>query len=256
MKCRIGTRTIAIASGKGGVGKSTITANLAVSLVQQGYSVGILDADLFGPSIPIMFGLRRMSPRTFKAADGSEKIFPLTKFGVSLLSIGFFLEEANAALWRGPVLHAILEKMLAKTQWQDLDWLLIDLPPGTGDILISLEKLLMIDSALIVCTPQEVAILDALKAIHAFDQLKVPLSGIVENMAGFTVPETEITYHLFGQGKAAELARNCAVPLLASIPLIPAIRIGGDEGCPAALYKSEQQTGAVFATLARAVAKG
>lgn len=245
-------RILFIGSGKGGVGKSTVSANLAVALAQQGLNVGLLDADLYGPSIPIMFGLRRLSPRVVPDADGRERLIPFSKFGVKVISIGFFLEEARSVLWRGPMLHGALQKLLLEVEWGDLDLLLIDLPPGTGDIPISLSQLLKVDGALVVCTPQEVAMLDAIKAINAFDQLQIPLLGIVENMAGFTTPNNE-TYHIFGEGKARELAERFQTPLLHSIPLIPSIGIGSDEGYPAACHQGGNAAGKHFHILASAL---
>jgi ATP-binding protein involved in chromosome partitioning len=245
--------TLLIGSGKGGVGKSTVAVNLATALGQLGLSVGLLDADLYGPSIPIMLGLRRLTVRTLTAEDGKELVMPFTKFGIKAMSIGFFLEEAQSLMWRGPLLHGALKKMMDHVVWGELDFLIIDLPPGTGDIPMSLSQLLKIDGALVVCTPQEVAMLDAIKAINTFHQLGIPLLGIIENMAGFTVPGTQETHHIFGQGKAEELARRFETPLLASIPLIPAIRRGSDEGIPASFHQADSNAGQYFRDLAEAL---
>lgn len=247
---KLSKKTFLVGSGKGGVGKSTVSVNLAVALAKLGLSVGLLDADVYGPSIPIMLGLRRMSPRISRSAEGVETIIPFSKFGIKSISIGFFMEEARSVVWRGPVLHSALQKMISEVSWGDLDILIIDLPPGTGDTPISLSQLLEIDGAIVVCTPQEVAMLDAIKAINAFDQLNIPLVGVVENMAGFTVPETNETYHIFGQGKAQELANRFHTRLIGSIPLIPAIRCGSDEGYPAAFHQGNNQAGAHFNRLA------
>lgn len=241
-----------VGSGKGGVGKSTITVNLAIALAALGLQVGVLDADVYGPSIPIMLGLRRLSPRIQSQIDGKEKVIPFSKFGIKAVSIGFFIEEARSVVWRGPMLHGALQKMLSDVDWGDLDLLLIDLPPGTGDVPISLAQLLPIDGAIVVTTPQEVAMLDAIKAINSFDQLRIPLVGVIENMAGFTVPGTDTVYPIFGEGKGKELAKNFHTALLASIPLIPAIRIGGDEGRPAACHQAEGQAGLHFYDAAQA----
>lgn len=245
-------QTIFIGSGKGGVGKSTISVNLSVALAQQGLSVGLLDADLYGPSIPVMFGLRRLSPRIVPDEYGVEKLIPFNKFGVKVASIGFFIEEARSIVWRGPMLHGALQKMLQEIDWGQLDLLIIDLPPGTGDIPISLTQLLKVNGAFIVCTPQEVAMLDAIKAINALDQLNIPLYGIIENMAGFTTPNNE-TFHIFGKGKAEELASRFNTSLIYSIPLIEAIRQGSDEGYPAAYHHGNHAAGHHFHVLAQAV---
>lgn len=242
--------TLFIGSGKGGVGKSTVAVNLATALGQLGLSVGLLDADLYGPSIPIMLGLRRLTTRTIIAEDGKELVIPFTKFGIKAMSIGFFVEEAQSLMWRGPLLHGALQKMMEHVVWEELDFLIIDLPPGTGDVPISLTQLLKIDGALVVCTPQEVAMLDAIKAINTFHQLNIPLVGIIENMAGFTIPNTEETYHIFGQGKGEELARRFNTSLLASIPLLTAIRRGGDEGIPASFHQADSNVGQYFRSLA------
>jgi ATP-binding protein involved in chromosome partitioning len=239
-----------IGSGKGGVGKSTIAVNLAVALAQQGYQIGLLDADIYGPSIPIMLGLRRLSPRVIITADGNERVIPFTKFGVKAMSIGFFLDESESLLWRGPLLHGALKKMVEHVDWGNLDYLLIDLPPGTGDIPMSLSQLMKIDGAIIVCTPQEVAMLDAIKAINSFHQLEIPILGVIENMAGFTLPNTDETHHIFGEGKAKELADRFKAPFLGSIPLVPAIRRGCDEGIPAAFHQGDADTGRPFRKLA------
>ncbi len=233
-------KIVFIGSGKGGVGKSTIAVNLAIALSHHtGLEVGLLDADLYGPSLPIMLGLRNMNPRLLNSPTGEEKVAPFYKFGIKIQSIGFFLEEARSLAWRGPMLHGALEKMLKETFWGNLDYLLIDLPPGTGDIPISLTQLLNVQGAIVVTTPQEVAILDAIKAINSFYQLQVPLLGVIENMAGFTVPETGKTYSIFGEGKGEELARRFQVPLLGRVPLIEEIRIGGDDGYPSACRQGQ-----------------
>ena len=212
-------KTILIGSGKGGVGKSTVAVNLAIALAAKGYQVGLFDADIYGPSIPIMMGLRRMSPEIERNLEGKEVFIPFYKYGIKVMSIGFFIEEARPNLCRGPVLHSVLQKMIAQTEWGNLDFLFIDLPPGTGDVPLSLSQLLTIQGALVVSTPQEVAMLDAIKAINAFEELRIPLLGIIENMAGFTIPGTSETYHIFGQGKAQELADKFELSLLGSIPL-------------------------------------
>lgn len=248
-------RSIAVGSGKGGVGKSTVAINLAIALAQEGFKVGLLDADLYGPSIPVMLGLRKLSPRTERLPNGKELTIPFSKFGIQTISIGFFIEEARPTIWRGPAIHGILRKMIEEVVWEELDLLLIDLPPGTGDTLLSLSQLIKPMKGLIVCTPQEVAILDAVKAINAFFQLDIPILGIVENMAGFMAPETQQVYHLFGQGKARELSTRFDIPLLASLPLIPEIRQGGDEGQPSAFFAQSLPAGQCFQNLAKSISK-
>ena len=241
-------KILMVGSGKGGVGKSTVAVNLAVALGQKGLSIGLLDADLYGPSIPIMMGLRRLSPIIHQ--EEKFKVVPFNKFGIKAISLGFFIEEARSVIWRGPMLHSTLQKMILDVSWGELDILLIDLPPGTGDIPLSLTQLLKINGALVVCTPQEVAMVDAIKAINAFHQLDIPLIGIIENMAGFTVPYTNETYHIFGQGMGKELAHRFETHLLGSIPLDPAIRQSGDEGCPCSFHQGNGHAGKYFINLA------
>lgn len=219
-------KTIVVGSGKGGVGKSTVCVNIAVALAQQGYRVGLIDADIYGPSIPMMMGLRRLSPRTIAGDDGREIVIPFQKFGVHCMSIGFFVDEAQSVLWRGPVLHTALQKMVRAVEWGELDYLLIDLPPGTGDVPISLSQLLKIDGAIIVTTPQEVALADVLKAINSFDQLQIPLLGIVVNMTG----------DIFGASNGDSLAQRLDTAHLGSIPLDAIICRCGDEGTPYAYH--------------------
>lgn len=247
---KLSHETYFVGSGKGGVGKSTVTINLAISLSKLGLRVGVLDADVYGPSIPIMMGLRRLSPRLLENAKGKEQIIPFTKYGIQVISLGFFIEEARSVVWRGPMLHGTLKKMLDDVSWGELDILLIDLPPGTGDIPLSLSQLLEIDGALVVTTPQEVAVLDAIKAINSFDQLHIPLLGIIENMAGFTPPGSSECFPIFGEGKGKELAIRFETELLGQIPLIPAIRRGGDEGIPAAIHQGDNQCSQYFGEIA------
>ena len=243
--------TLLVGSGKGGVGKSTVAVNLAVALSGAGYRVGLLDADLYGPSLPVMLGLRRLTPQHHTDENGVERIRPFTKYGFQSMSVGFFIEEAKSVLWRGPLLHGMLRKMLVDVEWSPMDFLIVDLPPGTGDVPMSLSQLMPVHGAIVVTTPQEVAMLDAVKAINSFYQLEIPLLGIIENMAGFTAPDTGITYSIFGEGKGAELAHRFNAPLLAQIPLIPSVRIGGDEGIPSALHSVDGLAGTYFSQLAQ-----
>lgn len=223
----IAKKVIAIGAGKGGVGKSTVAVNLAITLAEKGLRVGLLDADLYGPSIPILLGLRSLSPRLTE----DKRVIPFTKFGIHSLSIGFFLEEDVSVVWRGPMLHKMLEKMIIETAWPQLDLLIIDLPPGTGDTPLSLAQLLKITGAIVVTTPQEVAIRDVVKAIHAFETLQVPLLGLIENYSGYDTPDGK-RYYPFGEGKGEALAHKLSIPCLAKISFQESIREGGDCGIP------------------------
>ena len=228
---------IAVASGKGGVGKSTITANLAVSLQKMGFKVGILDADIYGPSIPIMFDVQDEKPLSVKE-DGKQKMKPVESYGVKILSIGFFTKPDQAVVWRGPMASKALNQMIFDAAWGELDFLLVDLPPGTGDIHLSIVQAMPLTGAVVVSTPQNVALADAKKGVAMFQQesINVPVLGIVENMAWFTpegVPENK--YFIFGKEGARNLAEDLDVRLLAQIPLVQSIREAGDVGRPAAL---------------------
>lgn len=246
-------KTYLIASGKGGVGKSTVAVNLSVSLSKKGFNVGLLDADLYGPSIPIMLGLRRLIPRKIQNQNHETKYLPFNKFGIQSISIGYFIEESESLLWRGPMLHNTLKKLIEDVEWGHLDILIIDLPPGTGDVPISLSKLLSIQGAIIVSTPQEVAILDAKKAANSLYQLDIPLTGVIENMAGYEIPTTHEIHYLFGKGHVEKFANHLNIPLLGTIPLIPAIGRGGDEGYPAACHMGDHQAGLYFDEIANTI---
>jgi ATP-binding protein involved in chromosome partitioning len=227
---------IAIGSGKGGVGKSTISVNLAVSLANQGYRVGLVDADLYGPSIPTMLGLNGQRPKV-EQLYGKHKIIPLQAHGIHVISIGFIVEPEQAVVLRGPRLGGLLRQFLQDCLWPDLDFLLIDLPPGTGDIQLTLVQTVPVTGAIIVTTPQEVATIDAVKAMNMFllPNIEVPILGIVENMSWFTPAELPNNkYYLFGQGGGQKLADVAQATLLAQIPLVQSVREGGDSGNPAA----------------------
>lgn len=231
---------VAIASGKGGVGKSTVTANLAAGLTKIGYTVGIVDADIYGPSIPTMFDVVDERP-TMTEIGGSAKINPVEKYGIKLLSIGFFTEQDNAVVWRGPMASKALTQLFTDANWGALDYLLIDLPPGTGDIHLSLVQTVPLDGAVIVSTPQEVALADARKGVNMFklDSIKVPIVGIVENMAWFTPAELpDNKYYIFGRDGARNLAHGMGVPFLGQIPLVQGVREAGDAGRPAVLQEN------------------
>ena len=228
---------IAVASGKGGVGKSTITANLAVYLSKMGFKVGILDADVYGPSIPIMFDVEKERPLSIEV-DGKSKMNPVENYGVKILSIGFFTNPDQAVIWRGPMASKALDQLIFDANWGELDFMLVDLPPGTGDIHLSIMQSMPITGAVIVSTPQTVALADARKGVAMFQQenIQVPVLGIIENMAYFTPEELpDNKYYIFGKEGAKNLAEDLQVPLLGQIPIVQSIRESGDAGHPAAL---------------------
>lgn len=228
---------IAVASGKGGVGKSTVTANLAVTLAKMGFKVGVLDADIYGPSMPIMFDVESERPLAVNI-DGKSKMKPIENYGVKMLSIGFFTEPNQAVVWRGPMAAKALNQMIFDAHWGELDFLLLDLPPGTGDIHLSIMQSLPITGAVVVSTPQNVALADAKKGVAMFQQesISVPVLGIIENMAYFTPEELpDNKYYIFGKEGAKNLAEDLKVPFLGEIPLVQSIREAGDVGRPAAL---------------------
>jgi ATP-binding protein involved in chromosome partitioning len=228
---------VAIASGKGGVGKSTVTANLAVSLAKMGFSVGVLDADIYGPSMPIMFDVENAKPLSVEV-DGKSKMKPVESYEVKILSIGFFTKPDQAVIWRGPMAAKALNQMIFDADWGQLDFMLIDLPPGTGDIQLSIMQSLPITGAVVVSTPQAVALADAKKGVSMFmsEAINVPVLGIIENMAYFTPEELPNNkYYIFGKEGARNLAEDLKVPLLGEIPLVQSIREAGDYGRPVAL---------------------
>lgn len=228
---------IAIASGKGGVGKSTVTANIAVTLSKMGFKVGLLDTDIYGPSMPIMFDVALEKPLSINV-DGKAKMKPVENYGVKLLSIGFFTQPNQAVIWRGPMASKALNQMIFDAHWGELDFLLLDLPPGTGDIHLSIMQSLPVTGAVVVSTPQEIALADARKGVAMFQQeaISVPVLGIVENMAYFTPAELPNNkYHIFGKGGAKNLAEDLEIPFLGEIPLVQSIREAGDVGRPAAM---------------------
>ena len=231
---------IAVSSGKGGVGKSTITANLAVSLVSLGYKVGVLDADIYGPSMHIMFGLEGATPSSVEV-NGKNRIKPLESHGVKLLSIGFFAQSEQAVVWRGPMASKALNQLLLDAHWGNLDYLIVDLPPGTGDIHLSLVQSIPLTGAIVVSTPQPIALADAKKGINMFtmDSINVPVLGIVENMAYFTPKELpENKYYIFGREGAKILSEQMNIDLLAEIPIVQSVREAADAGRPAVLQDS------------------
>ncbi len=245
---------VAVSSGKGGVGKSTVSANLAIALARLGYKVGLLDADIFGPSMPKMFKVEDARPYAVQV-DGRDLIAPVEAYGVKLLSIGFFVSPETATLWRGGMASNALKQLIADADWGALDYLVLDTPPGTSDIHLTLLQTLAITGAVIVSTPQEVALADARKGIDMYrnEKVNVPILGLVENMAWFTPAELPNNrYYIFGKEGCKRLAEEMDVPLLAQIPLVQGICDGGDQGEPAAL-SSETATGLAFINLAQSV---
>ncbi len=245
---------IAVSSGKGGVGKSTVSVNLAIALAKLGYKVGILDTDIFGPSLPKMFGVEDAAVYSVEK-DGRQLIEPVEKYGVKLLSIGFFVDPDTATLWRGGMATSALKQLIADANWGELDYFVLDTPPGTSDIHLTLLQSLAITGAVIVSTPQKVALADARKGIDMYknDKVNVPILGLVENMAWFTPKELpENKYYIFGQGGCKSLAKEMGLPLLAQIPIVQGICESGDEGVPAAV-NSDTITGQSFLSLAQSV---
>lgn len=245
---------IAVASGKGGVGKSTVSVNMAIALAQHGYKVGLLDADIFGPSIPKMFGLEDAKPAG-KKVDGKEWIVPLEKYGVKMLSVGFFVDPDAALVWRGSMATNALKQLIMDTEWGELDYLLFDLPPGTSDIHLTLVQTVPVTGAIIVSTPQDVALADARKGISMFNNkgIEVPVLGLVENMSWFTPAELpDNKYYLFGKDGCKKLSEETNIPLLGQIPLVQSIREGGDDGKPAST-NLDSITGKAFESAAFAM---
>jgi len=229
---------VAVASGKGGVGKTTIASNLAVALAQMGARVGILDADIYGPNVPIVMGVDDMPP------PENGKMIPPVAHGVEVMSIGFLVPDGEALIWRGPMLHKAIEQLLTDVAWSDLDYLIVDLPPGTGDAQLSLAQLVPLTGGIIVTTPQNVALADAMRGLTAFMRMEVPVLGIVENMAG----------EVFGVGGGEQAAAQLGVPFLGRVYLDPIVRTGGDAGEPTVVYKPDSEQAAAFRSLAQQVA--
>jgi len=246
---------IAVSSGKGGVGKSTVAVNLAVALSSKGYEVGLLDADIFGPSIPIMFGAEHFKPEV-KRENENDVLIPLVKYGVKVLSIGFFVDPGEAVVWRGPMASNFLKQLITRGEWGELDFLLVDLPPGTSDIHLTLVQEVPVTGAIVVSTPQEVALADAVKGISMFrsEKINVPVLGLVENMSWFTPEELpDNKYYIFGRDGCRKLSEKMDVPLLGQIPVVQSICEGGDDGHPVAL--DDSIAGKAFMDLADEVAE-
>jgi ATP-binding protein involved in chromosome partitioning len=240
-------RTLAISSGKGGVGKSTVAVNLALALRQQGATVGLVDADVYGPNIPLMMGARGR-PGMF-----NNRIIPVQAYDVKIMSIGFFIKEGDPVVWRGPMIDTAIKQFLKDVEWGELDYLLFDMPPGTGDAQLSLSQVLPLSGAIMVTTPQDVSLLDVRKGLAMFRKMNVPILGIVENMAGFECPHCRKITPIFGEGGGQKLAEEFGVPVLGSIPLDPETRVGGDTGAPIVIARPTSTQAEAFRRVAKAV---
>jgi ATP-binding protein involved in chromosome partitioning len=239
---------LAVASGKGGVGKSTVAVNTAVALAQEGARVGLLDADVYGPSAPLMLGVKRMP------AQHEGKIVPLIAHGIKVMSVGFLIDDRQPVIWRGPMVSQLLRQFLFEVAWGELDYLVIDLPPGTGDIQLTLVQAAPLSGGLIVTTPQDVALADAIKGVEMFRKTNVPVLGIVENMSYFVAPDTGKRYDIFGHGGARTAAQRLDIPFLGEIPLGMSIRAGGDTGHPAVVSEAPDAYAQAFRAIAQKLA--
>lgn len=240
---------IAVSSGKGGVGKSTIAVNLACALARAGAKVGILDADVYGPNVPLMLGV------SGQPTTENKKIVPFEKYGLQVMSMALLVAEDQPVIWRGPMLHSAVRQFLFDVAWRDLDYLVVDLPPGTGDAQLSLSQQAHLMGAVIVTTPQDVSVLDVKKAIRMFQTVNVPVLGVVENMAWFTPPGSSERYHLFGQGGGQKIEREFGVPLLGQVPIEMAVREGGDNGRPITLAAPESASAKAMFDIAGRIAQ-
>ena len=244
--------TIAIASGKGGVGKSTIAVNLAVALAKDGAKVGLIDADIYGPSIPLMMGIKE-KPRVYQDKE-TMKMLPLENFGIKLMSIGFLIDDNAPVIWRGPMASGAVKQFLSDVSWGELDYLIFDMPPGTGDIQLTLAQTIPLTGAVIVTTPQEVSLIDARKGLKMFHRVNVPVLGIIENMSYFIAPDTGIKYDIFGNGGGENLSAELEAPFLGGIPIDPRIRIGGDKGIPIVFDIPDSEHAKIIYSIARKLA--
>jgi len=236
---------IAVGSGKGGVGKTTVAVNLAVALAAMGYRTGLMDADVYGPNVPLMMGINK-TPMAY-----GERIQPLEQFGVKLMSMGFLSPGDKPLVWRGPMLHSVIQQFLRGVDWGDLEYLVIDLPPGTGDVQLTLIQTAPVTGAVVVTTPSDVSLEDARKAVHMFNQVRVPILGIVENMSYLICPHCSERIDVFSTGGGERTAREMQVNFLGALPLDPAVRKGGDSGSPVALQNGNDSHGAIFRELAQ-----
>ncbi len=247
---------IGVASGKGGVGKSTVAVNLAIALAKEGFKTGLVDADIYGPSIPVMFGIENERPKGIEV-EGTTKMKPIEKWGVQLISIGFLIDPHQAVIWRGPMASNAILQLFNDTHWEGIDYLIVDFPPGTGDIQLTISQKTGLDGALIVTTPQRVAIEDVRKAAAMFanEKINIPVLGVIENMSFFTPPELPgKKYYLFGQGGGAILANELKTELLAQLPISENIAISGDKSLPETITETNQ-TGKIFIELSRQLLK-
>jgi len=245
----IGVRNaIAVASGKGGVGKSTIATNLALSLALDGASVGLMDADVYGPNIPMMMGTHE------RPMAMNNKIIPVTAHGVKMISMGFLVDPKQPLIWRGPMLHSTVRQFLQDVDWGPLDYLIIDLPPGTGDVSLSLSQSMNLSGAVVVTTPQQVAISDVIRSVGMFRELKIPVMGVVENMSYFLAPDTGKRYDIFGHGGGKAMAEEVGVPFLGEVPLETIVRQSGDDGAPVVVREPEAAAAKAIRSLAQTIA--
>ncbi|QQR70089.1 MAG: Mrp/NBP35 family ATP-binding protein [Alphaproteobacteria bacterium] len=240
---------VAVASGKGGVGKSTLAANLAVAAAKNGLKVGLMDADIHGPSVPMLFGLRDARPQ----ADSDKRIIPLQAHGVVVMSIGFLVPEETAVIWRGPMVQGALVQLMRDVAWENLDLLIMDMPPGTGDAALTLCQQANLSGAVVVATPQDLALADARKGLRMFERLGIPVLGLVENMSGFRCPHCGETSDIFGHGGVRDEARRLGTDLLAEIPLDPALRLASDAGTPLTALEPDSALGQIYRDLAQKV---
>jgi ATP-binding protein involved in chromosome partitioning len=245
--------TIAIASGKGGVGKSTIAVNLAVALAKEGAKVGLIDADIYGPSIPLMLGIKE-KPTVYQSAQ-TMKMIPLENYGIKLMSIGFLVEDSSPIIWRGPMASSAVKQFMSDVEWEDIDYLIFDLPPGTGDIQLTLVQTIPLTGAVIVTTPQEVAVADARKGMKMFQRLNVPVFGVIENMSYFAAPDTGKHYDIFGSGGGKRLAEELGAAFLGGIPIDPRIASGGDKGTPVLYDMPDSENAKALSEIARNLAQ-
>ena len=246
--------TIAVASGKGGVGKSNTAVNLALALAESGARVGLLDADVYGPSLPTLLGVQGR-PATEERGD-KKVILPLAHLGLKLMSMGFFITESSPVIWRGPMVHGLIRQFLTDVEWGELDYLVIDLPPGTGDAALTLTQQAPLSGAVIVTTPNDLSVVDARKALKMFEKVSVPVLGVIENMAWFSPPDLpERRYYIFGRGGGARLAEELGAPFLGEIPIDPRIAEGGDAGQPIVRFAPDSEAAAAFRAIAGNLAR-